>query len=172
MKKYFRMRLGLMLGVTACAMSCSNPKNISRVSLLSERQINAGAHYELKALARTGTGATIQEAVAAVVQQAPDGLFIRNAEISYLKKKKVKITGDIWGLADSNARTQPILPSVVSPAVPVIAVGDKVRFVTARGIQRTGKVVGFRENLAIVEVTGRRNLRLYVALPVKALTKY
>lgn len=172
MKKYFRMKLGLMLVMLAGAMSCGSPKNISRVSLLSERQINASAHYELKALARTGTGATIQEAVAAVVKQAPGGLFIQNAEISYLKKKKIKITGDIWGLVDSNVRTRPIPPSVVSPAMPVIAVGDKVRFVTARGIQRTGKVVGFRENLAIVEVMGRRNLRLYVALPVKTLTKY
>lgn len=87
MKKYFRRKLGLMLVMLAGAMSCGSPKNISRVSLLSERQINASAHYELKALARTGTGATIQEAVAAVVKQAPGGLFIQNAEISYLKKE-------------------------------------------------------------------------------------
>lgn len=151
--------------------ACSPSKNISNVSILSERDIDFTASYEMKALSRTATAITIQQAVAAIIETVPNGLFIKNAQIVYLKKNKTQVTGDVWGkISDSNSNEiiKKTTPKIITSS---IVVGDNVRFVNNVGRVKTGKVVSLKGTMAVVQFINRRRQLVQANILITALKK-
>lgn len=165
-------KMVLFLFVTLL-ISCSSPKNISKASVISERKIDFTCVYELKALNRTATAATIQQAISQLLQDIPDGLFIENVEIVYLKKNKVTITGDVWGKASAQIDKLPVVhPKENELPGKKITIGDRVQFTTRTGIVKTGKVVSIRGDLAVIQTLNRRNQIVQLQIPLISLKKY
>lgn len=163
--------LALVVYLLMILQACSPSKSISNVSLLSERDIDFTASYEMKALSRTATANTIQQAVAAIIETVPNGLFIKNVKIIYLKKSKTQVTGDVWGkISDSNGN------GIIKRAPPQIAassiiIGDNVKFVNNVGSVKTGKVVSLKGAVAVVQFLNRRRQLVLTSIPIIALKK-
>lgn len=163
------MSIILLLSITACR----NTKNISKVSVLSERKINLAYSYELKALGRTATAATIQEAVSALVSQVPDGLYVENAEIIHHKKNKITVIGDIWGISkDDTISISRKIAAEATLKTTAVSAGDRIQFININGIVKTGKVIAVKGNMAIVQTVNRRNLIIQMEIPIQSLKKY
>lgn len=89
--------------------SCTHVKQLGKLNMVSNRNIESSAHYELKRSYMGGSkselkenkGKTLDEAIDNIVRNTPNGEFLKNAKIyqvNTLFSKCFAVEGDIWGL--------------------------------------------------------------------------
>lgn len=103
MKKFIKCLLtSLMLA------GCTSVKMVGDLNMISTRNIDAGANYELiktgtdnsKAAFRKSKSVNVDQAVNDAVTGVPGGEFLKNAKL-YTDGKKWAVVGDVWGLTES-----------------------------------------------------------------------
>lgn len=99
------MKAPLLLACVATLCSCAGYQRIGNMTMLSTRNVDSSVKYApllrgVEAEARMRNDDALQEAVDKAVAQAPGGEYLMNVAI-YVKEngKKVRVRGDVWGLA-------------------------------------------------------------------------
>lgn len=107
MKKYF------LFVITLVALSaCSSVKQIGHVNMISTRNVDASAKYELlsayvggrKSELRRSKAKTIDEAINQTVKNIPGGEYLMNVKIYRVGDSHFAVEGDVWGLPDNQSR--------------------------------------------------------------------
>ena len=86
---------------------CSSVKMVGDVNMLSTRNVDSGANYQLiktgtddsRTAFRKSKAINIDQAVNNLVMDVPGGEFLKNAKL-YTDGKKWAVIGDVWGLPE------------------------------------------------------------------------
>ena len=108
MKKHYLFAIVLVVVLSAC----SSVKQIGHVNMISTRNIDASANYELlssyvggrKSELRNNKSRTIDEAINKVVKNIPGGEYLMNVKIYRVGDSFFAAEGDVWGIADNQSR--------------------------------------------------------------------
>ena len=92
--------------------SCSSVKQIGQVNMISNRNIDASANYELlsayvggkKSELRKNKSKSIEEAINLIVKEVPGGEYLMNVKIYRVGDSHFAVEGDVWGLSDNQSR--------------------------------------------------------------------
>jgi hypothetical protein len=105
-------KLHLFAFVLVLLSACSSVKQIGQVNMISTRNIDTSADYELlsayvggrKSELRNNKSNTIDEAVNKVVKNVPGGEYLMNVKIYRVGDSRFAVEGDVWGLSDNQSR--------------------------------------------------------------------
>ncbi len=92
--------------------ACSSVKQIGQVNMISTRNIDASANYELlsayvggrKSELRSNKAKTIDEAINKTVKNIPGGEYLMNVKIYRVGESYYAVEGDVWGLPGNQSR--------------------------------------------------------------------
>ena len=100
-----KILLFLFLLFSIC--SCNSVKRIGAVNMISNRNIDYSAKYQLISSYAGGSNreikksraTSIEEAIDKTVRKVPGGEYLMNARIYLVKKKYIAVEGDVWGIS-------------------------------------------------------------------------
>ncbi len=145
MRKVFLLLITFVLAFNCC--DAQKVIEIGRINMISSKNINNLADYELVAAYARGNqkkitkskAETIQEALEQTVREVPGGVFVMNAKIYLVKKKYFAVEGDVWGLK-KNANYKGF------------SVGDHVMWKTVSGYKKgTVEAIKDSESCVVIE---------------------
>ena len=145
MRRVFLLLISFVLAFNCC--DAQKVVEIGQINMISSKNINNLADYELVAAYARGKqkkitkskAETIQEALEQTVREVPGGVFVMNAKIYLVKKKYFAVEGDVWGLKQ-NANYKGF------------KVGDHVMWKTATGYKKgTIEAIKDSENCVVIE---------------------
>ncbi len=99
--------------ITFCALiflsSCVTTKQIGKVNMISNRNIESTANYTLiktymgtsQKEVKKSKAATIEDAIDQVVKSTPGGEYLKNVKIYLTSNKYLAVEGDVWGITDN-----------------------------------------------------------------------
>ena len=100
-----QMKYPSILTLAIILTSCMSVKQIGKVNMISNRNIDPNLKYERistysggskKELKKSKTK-TIEDAIDQTVRKVPGGEFLMNAKIYYVKDQYFAVEGDVWG---------------------------------------------------------------------------
>lgn len=100
-----RTKTLLILALTIILASCTSVKQIGKVNMISNRNIDPNLEYERistyfggskKELKKT-KAKTIEDAIDQTVRKAPGGEFLMNVKLYVVKDQYYAVEGDVWG---------------------------------------------------------------------------
>ncbi len=97
--------IALLILATVC--SCTSVKQIGKVNMISNRNIDSGLDYDVISTYAGGSNKdlkrskalTIEDAIDETVRNVPGGEFLMNAQIYIVNGKYMAVEGDVWGRA-------------------------------------------------------------------------
>lgn len=155
----------IVLGVLSLSfiVSCTPPKMIGQVNMISNRNISTTFDYEqLSTYSYSGRlskpkAKTIQEAIDQTVKDVPGGEFIMNAKI-YTKDMCYVVVGDVWGHGTNVGYGEFVR-------------GDSViwKGTGSTNYNKNGKIVAFKDQTtAIVEEDGGKRTEIKIKNLIKS----
>lgn len=145
MKKILSFCIALFIFVGYC--DAQKIVEIGKINMISSKNINNLADYELIAAYARGNqkkitkskAETIDAALEQTVREIPGGVFVMNAKIYLIKGKYFAVEGDVWGLKQ-NANYKGF------------SVGDQVMWKTVAGYKKgTIEAIKDSENCVVIE---------------------
>lgn len=102
----------LAMVVLATASACVSVRQIGRVNMISNRNVNPQLNYQPIATYAGGSRAeltrsrslSVEDAVNQTVRRVPGGEFVVNAKIYVVDEKYFAVEGDVWGAAEQSYR--------------------------------------------------------------------
>ena len=100
----------MLLAVLFSGCSTLKVKQIGKMNMVSNRNVNPSVQYQListytggsKSELRQSTAKTIDEAVDQTVKKVPGGEFLMNVKIFAIDSTYYAVEGDVWGIPLSN----------------------------------------------------------------------
>lgn len=142
------MKKSIIIGLLLVLSSCYN--RIGDLTIIANRNVESKANYKLLQRGVTVTvkskkGDPLERAVDKAVEKAK-GEFLKNAAI-YVKTngKKIKITGDVWGIPSVQSQLTKMVKATIQ-----FEVGDKVSYKAAFGVIKEGVILGLNQDTAII----------------------
>jgi len=137
--------------LTALLLGGCSYTNVGSLTMASTRNVDASKTYVLLARnveAKVNEDANaLQAAIDQAVASRPGGEYMMNVAISVNGDgKRVKITGDVWGVAGAEG----VAPAAVTGAATDLKVGDHVAF-KYMGHMLTGTIIGLQTEKAMVQ---------------------
>lgn len=107
MKKYTLIVLILMILLS----SCMSVKQIGKVNMISNRNIDTKFNYEVistysggsKRELKKSRAKTVEDAIDNTVRKIPGGEFLMNAKIYIINGMYIAVEGDVWGIKSNIA---------------------------------------------------------------------
>jgi hypothetical protein len=97
----------LFFGAIFLLGSCVTTKQIGKVNLISNRNVESSANYVLiksymgasKQEIRKTKATTLEDAIDQVVKSTPGGEYLKNVKVYLTGNKYLAVEGDVWGIA-------------------------------------------------------------------------
>jgi hypothetical protein len=101
MKKYSFILLAIIL-----ATGCTSVKQIGKVNMISNRNVDPKLNYEVistysggsKRELKKSRAKTIEDAIDQTVRKVPGGEFLMNTKIYMVNGQYIAVEGDVWGV--------------------------------------------------------------------------
>jgi hypothetical protein len=95
----------MVLAIAAMLTSCMSSKQIGKLNMISNRNVDSKMDYVLiknyvggsKKELKRYKGKTIEEAIDKVVKATPGGEFLKNVKLYVIDSKYYAVEGDVWG---------------------------------------------------------------------------
>lgn len=123
-------KLGFYIGMSVLLTSCAASYNeIGGLSMLSDKSIKAGGHYQKLAVA-VGTSkkeikhshaVSMNAAIDQVLSQVPGGQYLTNVKIYAVNGDYLAVSGDVWGVKTDASDTSSVKLSRVNTRQGAIA---------------------------------------------------
>lgn len=94
-----------------CAMlaSCMSVKQVGKLNMISNRNVESKVEYELvksysggsKKELKKSKAITIEDAIDNTVRAVPGGEFLKNVKVYLVNGKYFAVEGDVWGIANN-----------------------------------------------------------------------
>lgn len=144
MKKYLFLSLMAIFALS----SCSSFKTVGTLNMLSTRNIDSNAEYELKSSYTGGSKSelrktkaeTIEDAINETVRKVPGGEYLMNVKLYLVNGMYFAVEGDVWGLASNNSFKG-------------FKVGDSVTWKNLGGNIYTGKIHTLKDDVKCIVQT-------------------
>jgi len=138
MKKLFFFGLIVLFFLT----SCLSVKQIGKVNMISNRNVDPSLSYVAistyaggsKRELKKSKSKTIEDAVDQTVRKVPGGEFLMNAKIYLVKGQFIAVEGDVWGNSTEITYRG-------------FAVGDNVTW-KSLGVFKTGKIKSLKDDVS------------------------
>jgi len=149
----------LVLSAVVLSTACSSYYRLGDLNMVSTRNIDSSADYELVARYQTAKVRakedSLQAVIDKVVRDTPGGEYAMNVKI-FVKQngRKVKVEADVWGFPPPRAATTDVGVTQSVSAHVELRVGDWVSW-SSRGKElERGRIIGLNADGAVVAVDG------------------